>query len=275
MKKIFFLTLSVLLVAAPQLDARKSLKVMSYNIRMGIAKDEDNSWPYRRSGTIAMLEKEAPDVFGLQEAYKFQQDFITENLPQYKAVGVGRDDGSEKGEHMSILYNSEKVELLEWGTYWLSETPDEPSFGWDAACRRTATWARMKLIKGGKEFFFVNTHLDHKGREARRRGLAMVLQRIGAMNSKGIPMVLTGDFNVSPDDDCLIDLNQVMQDARFVARTSDKGATFHGWGKTNKVIDYIYFSGFHHCDRYRVVNERYVGVPYLSDHYPITAVLLF
>lgn len=275
MKKFFFLTLSMLLLAAPVVEARKSLKVMSYNIRLGIADDGDNSWMYRRPATIAMLEKEAPDVFGLQEAYKFQQDFITENLPQYKAVGVGRDDGIDKGERMSILYNSEKVELLDWGTYWLSETPDVPSFGWDAKCRRTATWAKLRLIKGGKEFFYVNTHLDHKGREARRRGLAMVLERIGAMNPKGLPMVLTGDFNVKPDDECLIDLNQVMQDARFVAKTSEKGHTFHGWGNTKSVIDYVYFSGFHHCERYHIVSERFVGVPYISDHYPVTAVLVF
>ena len=127
----------------------------------------------------------------------------------------------------------------------------------------------------GKEFFYVNTHLDHKGREARRRGLAMVLERIGAMNPKGLPMVLTGDFNVKPDDECLIDLNQVMQDARFVAKAAEKGHTFHGWGNTKSVIDYVYFSGFHHCERYHIVSERFVGVPYISDHYPVTAVLVF
>ena len=101
MKKFFFLTLSMLLLAAPVVEARKSMKVMSYNIRLGIADDGDNSWMYRRPATIAMLEKEAPDVFGLQEAFKFQQDFITENLPQYKAVGVGRDDGIDKGVELA------------------------------------------------------------------------------------------------------------------------------------------------------------------------------
>lgn len=275
MKKIVFLFLSILFLAAPQLQARKSVKVISYNIRLGIAQDGDNSWSYRRPATIAMLQQETPDLFGVQEAYKFQLDFITENLPQYKWVGVGRNDGTSEGEHMSIFYDVNKLELLDWGTYWLSETPDVPSVGWDAKYRRTATWAKFRLKKGGKEFFYVNTHLDHKGREARRRGLALVVERIGAMNPKGVPMILGGDFNVLPDDDCLIDVNRSMQDARFVAKKSDKGPTFHGWGTSAKVIDYLYFSGFHHCESYRVIKERFVGVPYISDHYPISAVLVF
>ena len=107
---------------------------MSYNIRLDHKGDGDNAWPVRKEATIAMLEDVKPDVFGVQEALPHQVAYITEQAPNYKNVGVGRDDGVAKGEFMSIFWNVETMEMLEWGTYWLSETPDVPSYGWDAAC---------------------------------------------------------------------------------------------------------------------------------------------
>lgn len=257
--------------------AATKLQVMSYNIRLGKANDGENSWNYRRPATVAMLNEVKPDVFGVQEAYDFQIKYITDNIPRYSCVGVGREDGKEKGEHMSVFYNSDKVELLDWGTYWLSETPEVPSFGWDAACMRTATWTKLKFKENGKEFFYVNTHLDHLGEVARRKGLALIVERISAMNPDGIPMVLTGDFNVSPDNPCLEDLDKMMKSARKVARESDFEITYNAWGdkKTQMVIDYIYFSGFRTCPDFRALRDSYAGVPYISDHYPVTATLIF
>ena len=257
--------------------AATRLQVMSYNIRLGKANDGENSWNSRRPATVAMLNEVKPDVFGVQEAYDFQIKYITDNIPRYSCVGVGREDGKEKGEHMSVFYNSDKVELLDWGTYWLSETPEVPSFGWDAACMRTATWTKLKLKENGKEFFYVNTHLDHLGEVARRKGLALIVERIAAMNPDGIPMVLTGDFNVSPDNPCLEDLDKMMKSARKVARESDFEITYNAWGdkKTQMVIDYIYFSGFRNCPDFRALRGTYEGIPYISDHYPVTATLIF
>ena len=122
--------LSLLIVAAgifmPQFANSQDIKVMSYNIRMGVAKDGTNSWDFRFPATAYMLEDQQPDVFGVQEAFDFQIKFITENLRNYDVVGVGRDDGKSKGEHMSIFWNKKTTSLLKWGTFWLSETPDVP-----------------------------------------------------------------------------------------------------------------------------------------------------
>lgn len=286
MKKLVF-SLFALLIA---LSASAGIRVMSYNIRLGVAKDGDNAWELRKEATPAMLRDIRPDVFGVQEAYDFQIQYILEQCPEYKSVGVGREDGVSKGEHMSLFYDSTRIELIEWGTYWLSETPDEPSKGWDAACKRTATWALLREIATGNRFYMVNTHLDHKGVVARREGLALIYRKIQQMNPGGVPMVLTGDFNVLPDNECLTDISKLMRNARDYADETDVNGSFNGFGvnaytsgdpgkeydpKVATPIDYIYYSGFRKCPRFKVVNNPYAGKKFISDHYPIYADIEF
>lgn len=282
MRKLTLIIAAVLMVLPFTSSAQKQtrdydLKVMSYNIRLGTAKDGTNSWEYRYPATALMLQDQKPDVFGVQEAFDFQVKFITENFKDYDCVGVGRDDGKSEGEHMSIFWNKKNVKMLKWGTFWLSETPEKPSKGWDAKCKRTATWALMKDKKTGKHFYYVNTHLDHRGSEARRQGLNLIVSRIDEINPKGYPMVLTGDFNMKPDDAALAGLEQRMQSARKIAPKTDNHATLNLWGKgkADMVIDYIYVSGFSACPEYHTITEKYGTWKYVSDHYPIYAKLIF
>ena len=283
MRKLL-LTLLALTLA---FSAGASIRVMSYNVRLGVAKDGDNSWENRREATPAMLRDIRPAVFGVQEAYDFQIAYILEQCPEYKAVGVGRDDGKSDGEHMSVFYDSTRIELLNWGTYWLSETPDVPSFGWDAKCRRTATWTLLREIASGQKFYFVNTHLDHIGVMARKNGLALIYNKIKEMNPSGLPMVLTGDFNILPDNDGLTDLNTLMKSARFYSDDADTIGSFNGFGKyglssgapklgdsqkdkkTLRPLDYIYYSGFERSLCFKVVTKSYAGKKFISDHYPV------
>ena len=280
--KTFYSILCVLMLftsfsidAVAKAPADQEVKVISFNIRLINSKDGPNEWKYRAEASPAMIKDYAPDIFGVQEAVKEQLDYMQKALPKYGCVGVGREDGVSKGEHMSIFYNKKTVELLEWGTYWLSETPDEPSKGWDAACKRTATWSRLRMKDSGKEFFYVNTHLDHRGKEAQQKGLDLIVKRIAAMNPDGLPMILTGDFNVEPKNPVLTELNTKMKDARKTAEKTDSRATFNGWGARALVIDYIYHSGFSACPEYETIVRQYKGVPYISDHYPVVARLKF
>lgn len=250
------------------------LKVMSYNIRLGSANDGTNSWAMRYIATGEMLEDQKPDVFGVQEALEYQVRFI-EEMCGYESVGVGRDNGKKEGEYMSIFWNKKKVSMLKWGTFWLSETPDKPSMGWDAACKRTATWALMKDKRTGKKFYFVNTHLDHKGKEAQKNGLKLIVERIAEINSDGYPMILTGDFNMEPDNSNLVDLDSKMQSVRKIAEKTDAHDTFNGWGRGKGIIDYIYVSGFSSCPEYQTVTKRYADRKFVSDHYPVCARLIF
>ena len=176
---------------------------------------------------------------------------------------------------MAVFYNKNTVSLLKWGTFWLSETPSKPSMGWDAACFRTATWALMKDKDTGRKFYFVDTHLDHVGKEAQKNGLALIVSKIAEINPEGYPMVLVGDFNVTPDDSVLDELDTKMKSARNVADKTDNEGTYNNWGKASSVIDYIYFSGFGSCPEFRTVTDRYADRKFVSDHFPVTATLVF
>lgn len=278
MKKLVFVLAALLpLFVACKQEKTTQIKVMSFNVRYGTADDGEHSWPYRKEAAAAMIKDQNPLVFGVQEALDFQLEYFQQNCPPYKYVGVGREDGVSDGEHMAVFYNSDLVELENWGTYWLSETPDVPSLGWDAACRRTATWTLIKEKATGKHFYFVNTHLDHVGKEARRNGLILLVERIGAMNPEGYPMVLCGDFNVYPTDPCLKDLRNLMLDARETATVTDKGTTWQDWGEVDGTpgIDYIFYKGFSSCESFQRVTQPYLDVAYVSDHYPVTAILQY
>lgn len=278
MKRLTLLIMAVAFMLPQTIMAGKpentELKVMSYNIRLGSANDGTNSWAMRYTATGEMLDDQKPDVFGVQEALDYQVRYI-EEMCGYEYVGIGRENGKSEGEHMAIFWNKKTVSMLKWGTFWLSETPEKPSMGWDAACRRTATWALMKDKRTGKKFYFINTHLDHKGAEAQKNGLKLIVDRLSEINPDGYPMVLTGDFNITPDNKALTELDAKMQSARKIAEKTDSLDTYNGWGRGSGVIDYIYVSGFSSCPEFQTVVKRYNDRKFVSDHYPVVARLIF
>ena len=249
---------------------------MSYNIRYTgePATDGENHWDWRRAASINMVREERPAVMGVQEALAPQLQFLDENLPEYDYVGVGRDDGKSAGEHMAIFYLKEAVELEDWGTFWLSQTPDEVTMGWDAVCYRTCTWALMRDKVSGKQFAMLNTHLDHRGQQAREQSIVLIVNRIKEIVPEGTPLLLTGDFNSTTDNEIFLPLKAVMEDAREVATQSDRRGTFNGWGKASSVIDHIFVRGVE-VDRFAVLCDKNYGAPYISDHYPVVAEVRF
>ena len=274
-KKIFMFA-AAMLMSLPLLHAQESegLKVMSYNIRLGSSQDGTNSWSLRYLATEKMLNDQKPDVFGVQEALDYQVAFI-EDMCGYESVGVGRENGKKEGEHMSIFWNKKTVSMLKWDTFWLSETPEKPSMGWDASCFRTATWALMKDKATGNKFYFVNTHLDQVGAEAQKNGLKLIVEKIAQINDDGYPVVLVGDFNMEPGNKTMAEIDVAMQSARNIAEKTDSHDTFNGWGRGKGIIDYIYVSGFSSCPEYQTVTKRYEDRKFISDHYPVFARLIF
>ena len=256
------------------------LSVISFNIRVSGGISElinPNSWSRRKSATPAMIKDQCPDIFGVQEALSDQLTYVGGELPNYSYVGVGREDGKQDGEIMAIFYNTSEIDLLDWGTYWLSETPEEPSISWEADYKRTMTWAKMQMKLNGMKFFYVNTHLDHESALARKNGLKLILDKIAEKNTDNLPVVLTGDFNVTPDNSVLKVLdNAKMLDARTTATKTDNLPTFNGLGdEEERVIDYIYYRGFSSCPEYETIVKQYANIQYISDHYPIVARLMF
>lgn len=282
MKKIFLTLIAATLIqpvalnAKPEKEEHVGLTAISYNIRVGTAKDGTNSWQYRYAASAMMILDQQPDILGLQEAVEDQYNYLKTTFEKkYKIVGVGRDDGKNKGERMAIMYNVKTVSLLKWGTFWLSETPEKPGMGWDAAYPRCATWALMKDKTTGKKFYYVNTHLDHIGPEAQKNGCQLIVDWLKEHNTDNLPVVITGDFNVEYNNPALAPLKAVASNARVAGVVTDDSATYNGWGKDFSTIDHIWFSGFSSCTKYETITKPYQDRAYISDHFPVKAVLIF
>ena len=278
MKRFILLAFAALLplfVSAKDDAPREGLTVMSFNIRNSDAKDGTNSWMYRYPAVALMLDEQKPDVIGMQEVLPEQFEYLKNIFDKtFKIVGVGRDDGKKAGEMMAIMYNPKTVSLVKWGTFWLSETPDTPSKGWDAACFRTATWAVIKDKATGKKAFFVNTHLDHKGVEAQKNGAALIVSKIAELNTDSLPVIVTGDFNMEWSDAGLSPLKGAFGEARQTAVKSDDVPSFNGWGKEKKTLDHIWYKGLS-CIKFETVTKPYYERKFVSDHYPVKATMVF
>lgn len=193
---IGLLVCSSTLIAADPL-ATGDLKVMSFNIRYGTAKDGENHWDKRKDFLADTIKAFEPDLLGTQETLGFQRDFLGEKLPGYDVLGVGRDDGKEKGEMMAVYWRKERFEKVAGGHFWLSETPNVAgSKSWDSSLPRMVTWVRLKdkLKPDAKPVLFVNTHFDHMGKVARLESAKLIRDRIGTLG-KDCSVILTGDFN--------------------------------------------------------------------------------
>lgn len=247
------------------------VKVITYNIRLSTGNDGDNSWQYRKQASVNMIRSEKPTLIGFQEMLSDQWSYLLESLPEYKMIGVGRDDGAKAGEYMAIFYRPDKVELLQWGTFWLSPTPDVPSKGWDASYKRTCTWATFRSLDTGTTFAHFNTHLDHQGAVAQREGLKLVANKIKELVPADMPIFLTGDFNIPTDNEAFKMLEGELSDARKTSPESDQRATYNAWGGREATIDHIFYRKATPYVFKVLRNENY-GAPYISDHYPVSLI---
>ena len=270
---VILLSLAVMLICGGCGSREKDveIKYISYNIRYANASDGDNAWDIRKPATKEMIEREQPDVFGLQEALIGQLQYIDSNFPQYSRVGVGRDDGKEDGEFMAVYYRNDKFKLLENGNFWLSETPDQCSMGWDAACKRIVTWAKLKDLDSKKVFYVFNTHLDHVGEVAREQSILLIVKKIDEIVKKDkAPVFLSGDFNSNVGSPIFDPLKNIMKDSRAILPESEWIPTYNNFGNGNDaMIDYIFYKNAEVLD-FKTLNGDY-GKPYISDHYPVMA----
>ncbi len=267
----------MLLVAA--WFSAQNLKVMTYNIRLATDSDKENSWTKRKGEALALMNYYHPDYFGVQEALPQQMEDIKNGMKNYNAIGVGRDDGSNKGEFSALFYDTTKLQMLQSGTFWLSETPEKPSKGWDAAYNRICTYALFKMKKGGKRFWTFNIHFDHVGNVARVNSSKLILEKIKEFDTKNYPVVLTGDFNLTEDSEPIKIISKNFSDTYYSTKTTHYGpkGTFTAFD-VNVIpkdrIDYIFTKGFD-CLSHRTINDRRENLLYPSDHFPVLADLKF
>jgi len=269
MKRFFF----IILIFASNIIMAQHINIISYNIRFNNPGDGVNAWPNRSSQVAALLSFHQADIFGLQEALIGQIEDIHTQMPQMKWVGVGRDDGEKAGEFSPLFYNSEKFTALKSGGFWLSETPEKPGLGWDAACNRVCSWLLLKENKSKKKFMVFNTHFDHMGVKARTESAKLILRKIKALNPSGFPVILTGDFNLTPEQEPISVITSELQDSRSITKQAAYGptGTFNGFKFDSPLkdrIDYVFVSNSIEVKRYGVLTDS-KDLRYPSDHLPV------
>ncbi len=254
------------------------VRVMTYNIRYNNPDDGENAWPVRKAEVAALIRFHEADLFGLQEALIGQIEDLQQQLPEMKWIGVGRDDGKQAGEFSPLFYNATKFNLLQKGWFWLSETPEEPALGWDAACIRICTWGLFEVKETGKKFCFFNTHFDHRGDKARVESAKLILKEIQKKNPEGLPVILTGDFNLTPETEPIKLISAQLNDAKFSSKEAPYGpeGTFNGFNFNSPLderIDYIFVKGPVSVEKFGVLTDS-KNQRYPSDHLPVFAKLL-
>lgn len=283
MNKLFIGLVAIFLSVSLTAQNESNLNVMTFNIRYDNPGDGTNQWKYRRDYAADLVKFYAPDIFGAQEVLHNQLTDLTERLPQYGYIGVGREDGKTQGEYAPVFYRKDRLTLLDSGNFWLAEDLNAiGKKGWDAACERVATWGLFKDKQTGKEFLFLNTHLDHMGEVARREGALLVLNQVAKL-AASYPAIVTGDFNAAAYDEPIRILvnpedNRHLTDSRNVAvlRYGPEGS-WHDFGRVPlekmDVIDYIFVKGNIEVQRHGILSEQ-KGALYPSDHYPVLATIV-
>jgi endonuclease/exonuclease/phosphatase family metal-dependent hydrolase len=274
MAKLIKTILVVVMIALGFFSYGQSLKAMTYNIRLDVASDGKNAWPFRKDFFSSQILFYEPDILGVQEAMPHQVLDLEQLLPQYNQVGVGRE-GEGKGESSNIFYKKDKLKVLETNTFWLSDSPEVISKGWDAACHRVCTYALFQDGKTNQFFWVFNTHLDHIGNQARTKGLELILSKINQLNTLNYPVIFMGDFNSEPQENRIISLKKVMNDAREVSMEKPFGpaGTFNDFKHDKPVttlIDYIFISKRNdvRVKKYAILSDS-KELRYPSDHLPV------
>lgn len=289
MKKVkimLFIVMTILLtLAACGVDksgklVATNLNIMTFNIRYGKADDGEDSWIYRKDMVCDVIRQNSPDIIGLQEALRFQIDEIKKQLPQYAEIGEGRD-GGEKGEYSAILFRDSRFVVERSGTFWLSDTPKNPSASWGNHYLRICTWASLLEKQSKITFYFFNTHLDHQIQLSREKSAELIAARIGELKQND-PVILSGDFNAGEQNPAISYLKgagdslktlplHFVDTFRVLHPKENKVGTFNGFkGSTDgDKIDYIFVTPDIQTQKASIERFQKDG-HYPSDHFPVT-----
>lgn len=272
----FALVRLTFLLLISSMSFAQPLRVMSYNIRYDNPGDGLDAWPVRRTFLAEQIQKSDPDILGVQESLPHQVAWLAGALTAYSHLGVGRDENGT-GESTTLFYRTNRFELQSSGMFWLSETPDQLSKGWDAAIRRICTWAVLKDKSTGKPVLVMNTHFDHVGVEARKQSASLLVTKSRELNKGQWPVILLGDFNSTPDSEAVKTLQSAFTDARLAAksRTLPQEGSFNAFDFSRpaaQLIDHIFVWGGLDTERFvMLVESRERRYP--SDHFPVVAEL--
>jgi endonuclease/exonuclease/phosphatase family metal-dependent hydrolase len=258
-----------------------ALRVMTWNIRFDNPGDGVHAWPERKAELLSYVNARSVDVLCIQEGLQHQVQYLKAGMPGFDVRGVGRDDGKERGEYSAIYFRTSRFTCRESGTFWLSNTPDVPSKGWDAALPRIVTWVRLFDSLAHGDVYVFNTHFDHQGVQAREQSAGLIRERVRTMTGT-LPFVLTGDFNTGEKDSCyrilvsrsgkLPFFNDAMH--RSLLPHAGPRVSYTGFPFVSDIprerIDFIFVNDAAEVRRHAILDARR-GPGYISDHLPVTA----
>lgn len=272
----------IILICFPFLaSSAEPIKIMTYNIRFdnsSIFTTDPNRWSKRKDPMADMIRGYDVDILGIQEGLSWQVDDLAKRLPDMNWYGIGRENGKSKGEFTAIFFKKNKFDVLDKGTFWLSETPEKVSIGWDANTYRIASWVVLKQRSSNKIFFVLNAHLDHVGTTARRESMKLILSKLKDL-AKDLPVIVMGDFNTSATNAMTsqdYQPNKRLKDSRMMSINRPEGpyGTFISSGKFSTDmpiqgrIDFIFVNNQIEVLTYRVLTDSKNG-SYFSDHLPV------
>ncbi len=272
-------TAAVLSALPAVVPAQAPLRLTSFNIRYGTARDGDHVWPNRRAHVVATLRDHAPHLLGIQEALRFQLDEITNALPHYRVLGVGRDDGQTAGEYTAIMVDTSRLSVVDHGTFWLSDTPDVPgSMHWGNRITRICTWARLADRATGDTLQLYNVHLDHESQPSRERAVALVLERMREVPGSD-RVLLMGDFNADESNaafamiiaDSTVGLRDTFRARHPDARVVGTFNAFRGDSTGGKIDAVLAGPGWTTLDA--GIDRRRFGDLWASDHFAVWAIV--
>jgi endonuclease/exonuclease/phosphatase family metal-dependent hydrolase len=258
----------------------QEIGVMTYNIRFDDPKDPENSWSQRRETVVDLIQTYDPMFLGIQEGLHHQVTYLDSALTNHRYVGVGRDDGDQAGEYCALFYDTTRFSVQEHETFWLSETPEQVSYGWDAKFHRICTYGLFTDHETGEEVWVFNTHFDHVAVEARKHSALLISQRIQKVRET-IPasVILIGDFNATPDEEPISILRKTLSDAMALSAEPLRGphGTFTGFtpgAAAESRIDYVFVLDLDVL-RYDHLDDIRPDGGYISDHLPVLTRLRF
>lgn len=251
--------------------AENTTRVMSFNVRC--ANDGEQTITNRSKVAVEMLKSYMPDSFGVQECTPRWKRIFAYNLgDKYDCVGRARDYFGPFTEYSAIYYLKDKYNLIDSGTFWLSETPDKAyTKSFDSMCCRIATWALLEEKETGLRYTHINTHLDHKLDSTRDAQMTVLIERVLSITGD-TPVVMTGDFNAYEDDSVYEVACKHFDDSKYIAKTSDEGPTFTKYETKEPngkgAIDFIFVTKGTEVETYKIIRNTVQGI-FPSDHYPI------
>ncbi|WP_460545385.1 endonuclease/exonuclease/phosphatase family protein, partial [Echinicola sediminis] len=217
------LTGLLLLMSIGMVRGQEWFSLMSFNVGYDEAlfnngEPKENDWANRKAVQAALINFHGPDVIGMQEPHLHQVKYFEQMLPGYDWLGVGREDGKEEGEYNPIFYNERKLELMDSGTFWLSEIPEKASKSWDAGYTRVCTWAKFSFKETGKTIYIFNTHFDSKGKVAREKSAELINRKIKEI-AANTPVMVMGDFNFLPKSTAYKKMiSKGLKDSRLISK---------------------------------------------------------